>query len=58
MSVPKEEKEALSMAWEFLFQLLAPKETPGVPLKIRKTARQILRHYPGPSAIEVFWKNG
>ena len=56
MSVPSEEREALKLAWTFLFDLLDPKKTRKVPMEIRKRASRILRHYPGPQAVELFYK--
>jgi hypothetical protein len=56
MSVPLEEKESLILAWKFLLRLSLPHETKGVPGYVRKEARQILRHYPGPTSIGLFWK--
>lgn len=58
MSTPFEEIEALKRAEKFLVSLLNPKETPGVPKAIRKTVAGILRHYPGPTGIEIYWSRG
>jgi hypothetical protein len=46
MTLPFERTNALKRARSFLIKLLDPKETPRVPLEIRKEARALLKHYP------------
>lgn len=57
MTLPSQEKNALLEAHDFLVRLLRPQETPRVPLRLRKEARQILRHYPYRQQIEEFYEN-
>lgn len=52
MTLPHEEKQALICAGEFLKRLTHPVWTKDIPLKIRKGASLVLRHYPGPSTIK------
>lgn len=62
MTLPNERTRAVLSTREFLYQLLIPKKTKGVPKVIRETARLLLRHYPsavdlkqaGEQAAEVF----
>lgn len=46
MTLPKERLTAIKQARDFLYSLLDPKETPGVPRRIRLEARRCLKHYP------------
>ena len=46
MTLPSEEKWSLEHTRNFLRDLLDPKKTPRVPLKIRKEAGRCLKHYP------------
>jgi hypothetical protein len=46
MTLPDERYRAVRWAREFMYELLDPKKTPGVPRRIRDTARSVLRHYP------------
>ena len=62
MTLPDERYRAVRWAREFMYELMDPKKTPGVPKKTRDTARSVLRHYPNDwdmqraadSAPEVF----
>jgi len=49
MTLPDERYRAVRWAREFMYELMDPKKTPGVPKRIRDQARSILRHYPGDS---------
>jgi len=46
MTLPDERYRAVMRAREFMFDLIDPKKTPGVPKLIREQARGVLRHYP------------
>ena len=46
MTLPDERYRAVRWAREFMYELMDPKKTPGVPKRIRDTARSVLRHYP------------
>ena len=46
MTLPDERYRAVRWAREFMYELMDAKKTPGVPKRIRDTARSVLRHYP------------
>lgn len=46
MTLPDERYRAVHWAREFMYELMDPKKTPGVPKSIRDQARSVLRHYP------------
>jgi hypothetical protein len=46
MTLPYERLRAVISTRAFLFSLLDPRETPRIPLKIRREAGACLRHYP------------
>ena len=46
MTLPDERYRAVRWAREFMYELVDPKKTPGVPKSIRDQARSVLRHYP------------
>jgi len=46
MTLPDERFRAVKWAREFMYELLDPKKTPGIPAVIRSQARSVLRHYP------------
>lgn len=46
MTLPSERFRSVLATENFLEQLTRPKETPGVPLKVRQMAGLLLRHYP------------
>jgi hypothetical protein len=46
MTLPDERYRSVRWAREFMYELVDPKKTPGVPKRIRDTARSVLRHYP------------
>ena len=46
MTLIYEEKWALENTRLFLRSLLIPKETPRVPMSVRREARRCLKHYP------------
>jgi hypothetical protein len=46
MTLPDERYRAVKWAREFMYELMDPKKTPGVPKRFRDQARSVLRHYP------------
>ena len=46
MTLPDERYRAVKWAREFMYELLDPKKTPGIPSLVRDQARAVLRHYP------------
>lgn len=46
MTLPDERYRAVRWAREFMYELMDPKKTPGVPKALREQARAVLRHYP------------
>lgn len=46
MTLPDERLRALCYTKAFLIALINPKQTPKVPLEIRRWARSCLKHYP------------
>jgi hypothetical protein len=46
MTTDSERDRAIRQTREFLFELLDPMQTPGVPKPIRGKARMILKHFP------------
>lgn len=55
MTLPDEEVRAVASARRFLYKLLNPEATPGVPSAVRMEARRISKHFPllddSPAAI-------
>jgi hypothetical protein len=56
MTTPFERTRSLIGTKELLERLQDPKETPRVPPWLREEARQLLRHYPTYSSIELAHK--
>ena len=52
MTLPDERYRSLLMTRGFLYDLLDPKKTPGVPAIIRSQARGCLRHWPSEHDLE------
>jgi len=52
VTMPFERTRALIETKQFLEQLLAPEDSPGVPDWAREQARKLLRHFPTYSNIE------
>ena len=46
MTLPRERSFAVYNTHIFLLQLCRPEIIPGIPKKVRETARRLLRHYP------------
>ena len=46
MTMPDERSRAITTTREFLYALLDPKVSPGVPRYVRQAAHRCLRHYP------------
>ncbi len=42
---------------DYLFRLTSTKETPRIPLEVRREARTLLRHYPLPAEMKSVMKN-
>lgn len=53
MTTPFERTNAVDRAEDFLLRLLDPKQTPHIPMVIRREARSILRHYPSKFYIKL-----
>lgn len=56
MTIPYERTRALIETRELLKRLQDPQETPRVPRWLREEARQLLRHFPTYSDIELAHK--
>jgi hypothetical protein len=56
MTTPDERLRAIRNAREFLRSLVNPKETPRVPLEIRRRAYWALKHYPREYDIKFYEK--
>lgn len=52
MTIPSERTRSVVQTREFLVSLLDPKKTPRVPLRVRKQAGRLLRHYPSGLDME------
>jgi len=53
MTLPDERYRSIQLAADLLLRIAAhPKQTPGVPRRIREEAAAILRHYPGQWDLE------
>lgn len=48
MTLPFERALTVRNVREFLVSLTDPKQTPRVPMDVRRRARQLLKHYPTP----------
>lgn len=46
MTLPQQEHNSLIATREFLIDLMNPEKIPGVPEKVRLSARALLKHYP------------
>jgi hypothetical protein len=56
MTIPIERVWAVEGTRKFLRMLMDPKETPRVPLKIRRMAYILIKHYPHPKVeFEDIW---
>jgi len=42
---------------DYLLRLTSPKETPRIPLEVRREARTLLRHYPLPTEMKAIMKD-
>lgn len=42
---------------DYLLRLTSTKETPRIPLEVRREARTLLRHYPLPAEMKVVMKD-
>lgn len=56
MTTPDERLRSMGYVRDFLHSLLDPKETPRVPLEIRRRAARLLKHYPSSFDVEEFYK--
>lgn len=55
MTLPQQEHNSLIATREFLIDLMDSKKIPGVPEKVRLSARALLKHYPGRSKIDELY---
>jgi hypothetical protein len=53
MTLNFERELAIKRTREFLYSLLDPKVTPKVPKSVRRTAKDLLKHYPTVLDMEV-----
>jgi hypothetical protein len=58
MTIASERTRAVNDTYEFLRDLLHPKQTPGVPRSVRQRALALLRHYPTRWDIEMVVEEG
>lgn len=56
MTLPFERTNALLNTRYFLWALIDPKQTPKVPLNVRRWARSCIKHYPSEHDIEKIAK--
>lgn len=54
MSTPEEEIYAVRRTFDFL-KRLGSGEIKRVPAAVREEALRLFRHFPGPTAMEIFW---
>lgn len=52
MTLPIERTRAVEKAYRFLLDLCNPQVTPKVPLRVRREARAILKHFPNAFNME------
>ena len=55
MTLPQQEHNSLIATREFLVDLMNPKKIPGVPEKVRLSARALLKHYPQRYKIDELY---
>ena len=55
MTIPIERLWSILGTREFMFRLMDPKRTPRVPAKVRREARQLIKHYPMSCDLENIW---
>ena len=55
MTLPQQEHNSLIATREFLVDLMDPKKIPGVPEKVRLSARALLKHYPFRSKLDELY---
>lgn len=53
MTIGTERKNAVEYTAEFLRDLCDPKKTPRIPLKLRRRAAALLRHYPNSFDLKL-----
>lgn len=56
MTLPQQEHNSLIATREFLVDLLDSKKIPGVPEKVRLSARALLKHYPSRTKLDELYK--
>lgn len=56
MTLLGERMTAIKNTRRFLLDLLNPKDTPNVPLKIRRQARDLLKHYPSSFDVDCWYE--
>ena len=52
MTLPDERLRAVNYAREFLYDLINPQKSPGVPKHVRQRAASVLRHFPHEYVME------
>jgi len=55
MTLPQQEHNSLIAVREFLVDLMDSKKIPGVPEKVRLSARALLKHYPQRNKIDELY---
>ena len=55
MTLPQQEHNSLIATREFLVDLMNPKKIPGVPEKVRLSARALLKHYPSKLRLDELY---
>lgn len=55
MTLPQQEHNSLIATREFLVDLMDSKKIPGVPEKVRLSARALLKHYPARYKIDELY---
>jgi len=53
MTIGSERLRAVNQTRDFLRDLMNPKQTPRVPLSVRKWARMLLKHYPSSHEMKL-----
>ncbi len=53
MTIPLERTNAVIYTETFLYDLVNPRKTPGIPRAIRDRARMLLKHYPSTYHMDI-----
>lgn len=57
MSIPQEEIDSAGRTFYFL-KRIAEGEYKRVPVEVRREALALFRHFPGPTAMKIYWHRG